>query len=487
MLIVPVAEKFSWRNPPYVTIILVILNVIVFSGFQGNDNAVMDEAVKYYFENDLEKIEFQLYLKYRESIEKPLTIPEEYKKKDRQLYTFWQIERDYKFQQLLKNEKIVKSDSPDYETWKGLKPQYYIIKKGLITDNYSFVPVEHKPVTFFSYMFLHGSFGHLFGNMLFLWLFGCILEIGCGRSLYLFTYLITGLGAVILFWLTHTGSATGLVGASGAISGLMGAYTVLFGKSRIKLFLYLGFYFNYVRIPAIILLPFWLGRELYSLFSGGPGNVAYTAHIGGIIFGAIAGYILLNFSDFKKDDVFAEEVIDKSTPLVDEALISIGKLELEKGKELLEQAISENKKNYDAYTHLLNIEKQTPGEASYHAAVKKYLIALCADEDMHHKVFDVYKEYAGLAKPKLSPELYLSLSLIFTREGEIYEAEKIITMIFNKRPDLPKIPTALLKLSEGFQKSNVEDKVIKYLELLCAKYPETLEAKLALKTLQQYT
>ena len=89
---------------------------------------------------------------------------------------------------------------------------------------------------------------------------GVVLEMGCGRILNATSYLVTGLGAVALFWLIYSDSLTPLVGASGAIAGLMGALTVLYGRKKIKMFIYLGFYFHYMRVPAIWLLPPWMGK-----------------------------------------------------------------------------------------------------------------------------------------------------------------------------------------------------------------------------------
>ena len=87
-----------------------------------------------------------------------------------------------------------------------------------------------------TYMFLHGSVGHLFGNMVFLWIVGCMLEMGLGRVKYVGLYIIGGLMAVWGYWLVYMDSTMPLVGASGSIAGLMGAYAVLFKKKKVKIF-----------------------------------------------------------------------------------------------------------------------------------------------------------------------------------------------------------------------------------------------------------
>jgi membrane associated rhomboid family serine protease len=487
MLVLPVSEKFTWKNPPYATILLVLVNIVIFAGFQSGDNEKWEKAADYYHTSGLSGIEVPLYLTFRESEGKPLTVPKEFRKtkKDEDLYLFFEMEGDGKFQEMIRKGEALPSDSPDYGKWRELRKGFQSLKNGIFSYRYRFVPAEHRPVTFLSHMFLHGSVDHLGGNMIFLWLFGCILEIGSGRLKYLGLYLVSGFFAVTFFWLTQPSDATGLVGASGAISGLMGAYTVLFGKSRIKLFMYLGFYFNYIRFPAIALLPFWLIREVHSFFFETGTNVAYGAHIGGIVSGAALGFALLKFSDFKKHDVFTEEVADKSLPLMQEALSFIGNLEFEKGRALLERAISEDGKNFDAYRHIYNMEKQNPDSDSYHAFVKRYLGVLCSEAAPHGGAYALYTDYRKLVKPRLTPEAYLSLSLVFLKEGRVIEAEEIIGMIVRKKPGLPNVPSAVLRLSQIFGKKGMDEKALEYLDILCTRYPETPEAAMALKTLKQ--
>jgi membrane associated rhomboid family serine protease len=105
--------------------------------------------------------------------------------------------------------------------------------------------------------------------MIFLWLLGCFLEMGCGRIFYLIVYLLSGLAAGGSFWLIYPHSISPHIGASGAIAGMMGAFAVLFGKEKIKIFFSLGFYFGYRQMTAIALLPLWLCNEFYQLFFSG--------------------------------------------------------------------------------------------------------------------------------------------------------------------------------------------------------------------------
>ena len=178
--------------------------------------------------------------------------------------------------------RIISLQDPEYENWTMLRRTYEEKRDKSVAFAYGLRPAQPRTTTFFSYMFLHGGLGHLVGNMIFLWILGCMLEMGSGRVLFVAIYLLSGLASAGLFVLIYPTSTIPLVGASGAIAGLMGAYTVLYGTKKVSIFYSLGFFFNTATVPAIILLPVWLANECYQLFFSGASHVAYVAHIGGL-------------------------------------------------------------------------------------------------------------------------------------------------------------------------------------------------------------
>ncbi|MDY7030386.1 MAG: rhomboid family intramembrane serine protease [Thermodesulfobacteriota bacterium] len=150
----------------------------------------------------------------------------------------------------------------------------------------SLVPV---PFTIFTAMFMHGGWIHLFSNMLFLWIFGDNVEDILGHVRYLFFYMISGIFASLFHIFTNVNSQIPSVGASGAIAGVMGAYIFLFPKARIKTLLILGILIQIVRIPAVIILGYWIFIQFLSGFaefgSQRGGGIAWFAHIGGFVVG----------------------------------------------------------------------------------------------------------------------------------------------------------------------------------------------------------
>jgi membrane associated rhomboid family serine protease len=140
-------------------------------------------------------------------------------------------------------------------------------------------------------MFLHGSWMHLLGNMWFLWLFGNNVEDAMTRPRFLVFYLISGLAAAFLQVFTDASSIVPMVGASGAISGVMGAYLILFPKVRVYTLVPLGFLLTTIALPAWAMLLYWMflqvGSGLVSLAGEQVGGVAFWAHVGGFVAGVV--------------------------------------------------------------------------------------------------------------------------------------------------------------------------------------------------------
>ena len=147
-----------------------------------------------------------------------------------------------------------------------------------------------QPLHLITSMFLHGSWMHLLGNMWFLWLFGNNVEDSMGRLRFVVFYLICGLAAAVGQVLASPDSAIPMVGASGAISGVMGGYLVLYPRVRVFTLVILGFFFTSVALPAWVMLGYWFLIQFVSglvAFGGDKGGVAFWAHVGGFIAGVV--------------------------------------------------------------------------------------------------------------------------------------------------------------------------------------------------------
>ena len=153
----------------------------------------------------------------------------------------------------------------------------------LFLYSYGLIPAEFSIATLLTSMFLHGGLSHVGGNMLFLWIFGDNVEDRVGHVRFLAFYLLCGAAAALAQTLMHPASLLPMVGASGAVAGVMGAYFVLYPRSQIVTFVF----FTFVEVPAIVFLGLWFVIQ----FLSGVGSVAATAVSGGIAFWAhVAGF-----------------------------------------------------------------------------------------------------------------------------------------------------------------------------------------------------
>ena len=150
----------------------------------------------------------------------------------------------------------------------------------------------HHWITIVSAMFMHGSWSHIIGNMIFLWAFGPEIEDAMGRGRYLVFYLVGGVVAMLAQIVADPHSTVPNLGASGAIAAVMGAFIVTYPRDRIKVVLFIFVFFRITFIPAALLIGFWFLTQL--LHAGAvahvqTGGVAYLAHVGGFVFGAVTG------------------------------------------------------------------------------------------------------------------------------------------------------------------------------------------------------
>ena len=160
--------------------------------------------------------------------------------------------------------------------------------------HWSAVPAQilsgHHWITILTAMFMHGSWSHIIGNMIFLWAFAPELEDAMGRGRYVIFYLLGGIVAMVAQIVADPGSRVPNLGASGAIAAVMGAFIVTYPRDRIKSVLFILIFVRITFIPAALLIGFWFVTQLIdagTVAHAQTGGVAYLAHVGGFIFGAL--------------------------------------------------------------------------------------------------------------------------------------------------------------------------------------------------------
>ncbi len=390
MLIFPVEQKPDWRRPPLVTLFLILANCLIFLFYQLPDNGRIDNALKAYSESGLYAQEQDLFLRhvrFEPWLRADLMASRDAGDDETVMVS---LLHDLSFDQALRDREGFSGSE-----WETKRLAVEEVRNKISYIGYGYKPSAPSIVDALVSTFLHADFGHLFGNMLFLFIFGFGLEAALGRKAYLGIYLATGFGAVGFYQIVEWNSFAYGVGASGAISGLMGAYLAVYGLRRIRFFMTLGFYFNTFTAPAIVVFPFWIGKELlYGLFSGD--SVNQWAHAGGLASGF--GLILLmkvrgfTIADTALTDGAPEK---QETPYQkDRRLLesTLSDLQLFKAMELCPRLL----KKYPGDNYLLqaawNLYEGLPDHALYQTVVDD-ILQLPAGEGDNAVVGRVYLSY----------------------------------------------------------------------------------------------
>jgi rhomboid family protein len=191
-----------------------------------------------------------------------------------------------------------------YELSFGRDVNHLVFLFGIIPARYT-SPDWHFPTSFanlflpvLTFMFLHGGWVHLIGNMLFLFVFGRSVEDRFGHLRFLLLYLLSGFGSALLHIILNPNSHLPTIGASGAIAGVLGAYFISFPRARITTLIPLFFFFWTIELPALLLLGYWFliqflaGFQMLAIQSATGGGVAWWAHVGGFVVGAAMAIIM---------------------------------------------------------------------------------------------------------------------------------------------------------------------------------------------------
>ena len=372
MLILPLQNKLSWRKPPFLTLSLVILNICIFVFYQQQDDRKLDEIYEAYNEAILAHAEAPHYIDYIER--NPMLFHVDYVEQIKQSLEehgansiAYDMALDLEFVDFLNQYKDIIWDEKDSQWWSLTRETFYQeeIKK-LSNYAYGFIPREFELHSLFTYQFLHGGWGHLLGNMLILFILGFGLERILNPVKLLILYLLTGALSAVAYSLVSTSSMTTLVGASGSISGLMGIFVGVYGLQKIRFFYFLGFAFGYFRFPALIILPIWVSNELIQHFTYINSNVAYFAHIGGLVSGGLLAFLFRQTWLKPKVDIIAQEEQSESSFKQDyqQALQLIENLKFDQAKQKfakLWQVYPEKPFLLDHLYHLYKVDEHSKG------------------------------------------------------------------------------------------------------------------------------
>ena len=332
--IFPIGNESLVRRLPYATIGLIVLNTLIWlattSAWVGQSRHLSQ------LEQQMERLE-QRFLPPLLSLQ-----PD-----------FVRMPVD-ELRRVLAESEILPRELPDYQAWRSLYQQYQELRTHTVFDRWGFSPARFSIWSIITSLFIHGNFLHLLFSMLFLWLVGCNIEDDWSWPVFLGVYGLSGLAAALLHLAAFPHSAAPLIGASGAIAGIMGAFMVRHFTTRVR-FLYFIWalirpFFGTFSVWAGVALPFWfLQQVLGARWSSD--NVAYYAHIGGFAFGALVG-MSLKFLGLEKK--YIEPMVEQSfeklklPPKMKQAHQMLEAGNTLAATALLQQAAAEDPRNLDA-------------------------------------------------------------------------------------------------------------------------------------------
>lgn len=491
---IPLNNKLDWRRPPFITVLLVLLNFIVYFGPQRMESKALEQAANFYAESSiLAKMEFPRYAEYLRQSGDPQQIKlagaiESALKQGEIHGPLHAMESDKEFQKKLSSGLIFKSADEGYAEWKEQRSKYESLKGAPFTQRWASNPSDWSPVSLITSAFLHGSATHLIGNMIFLCLFGFTVEQTLGAKRFLALYLLSGacgdLGDLLARW----GSTTIGLGASGAISGLMAAYAVLYGKQRIRFFYQLLFYFDYVKAPAIILLPAWIAHEFLQQLINSEGGIAYMAHAGGLISGAIVAYIFKKFNPQEVVVPQAKETENPADVLRERGNAALKALKLDEARNIFRKLVKLEPKNREFLNTYFNLAKTVPADEHFHRAFRYIVNCNLDDPESSKWIFDCYQAYVGTARPpRVTADIIARLTFRFARDGRLQEADRLLGMLISRDSGHAEIPNILLALLTYSIRQGHRRKAEEYQRVLNHQHGNSSQARMAEDLLRQQT
>ncbi|MFZ6049152.1 rhomboid family intramembrane serine protease [Pseudomonas sp. CR3202] len=298
MIILPADQPLDWRRPPVITLLLILLNTLIYIVYQGGDQERTEQARQLYLDGGLLNRERALFIDHLTAREKLDADQRRAVDAMRRQDLASVILRDLEFEDWLHRAPAFQADP----AWQQARQHAEAARDRISAQRFGFIPNKFSLQGLFGAMFLHGSFDHLLGNMIFLFICGFALEAALGRWVYLGLYLASGLASHLLWWALDPAWVAG-IGASGAVSGLMGMTIGVYGLRRIRFFYWLGPLIGYFKAPALWIFPAWLAKELYGVLLADD-HVNYYAHLGGLAFGFLATWLLRLSGVLRVDEAY---------------------------------------------------------------------------------------------------------------------------------------------------------------------------------------
>lgn len=440
MLIVPLHRGLSWTNFPLVTAALILVNCFVFFFLQSGDEAVFERAFEYYHANELDRVEFPAFLDWQKEHERDPRLNEAMRVAPAE-FKLQLLQADAEFVDALHASRIILPSQNNYAEWREKRDEFDRLWSESITERYKMRFSHVEPVRMFGAMFLHGGIGHLIGNMIFLALLGLLVEGALGPWLFLALYLAGGLGGQLVSLAFRWGEHGNALGASGAIAALIGAYCVLWGLRKVRVFYWFFVVFDYVRVPAIALLPFWIGWEIFNLVGNRGAHVGFDAHAGGMICGALLAVGVRKLG-WERESFLAEDELSEQRELnasrYETAMQHLGRLEVAQARTLFAEIDAEEPGRLDVSIALYRCARYGGDAGAMDRAAAKLFSFELRNRDEANQLGPVWIDYVRACgnAPRLPQNTALQFAQRCMRFGADDLAESVLRALA-RRTSLP--------------------------------------------------
>jgi membrane associated rhomboid family serine protease len=478
MLIIPVVEGLNWRRPPPVTLALIILNCLVFFLYQSFDQGKLQRAAEFYVQSPLPAVELPAFIKHLSTLpqgsrlRKALRLPPSLKPEDAvnlphqaKAFLMTAMESDAGFIKSLRSGEIIKPDEPGYAQWRTARLDFEALMDRVSAKRFGLNTAAPNAYSWFTSLFLHGDLMHLLGNMVMLFVVGVAVESLVGARWFLGMYLLGGLAGGLLFAVTHPAPGGTIIGASGAVSALMGIFTVVYGARVVNFFYWVIVFIGFRALPGIIMLPVWIASEgLQWLFRSEASNVGYMAHLGGLIGGALLGLLAMRL---RREHIVAKHEVADDSKLDEEELERatnlIRKLDFAGAATVLARVVERNPQDDELAAQLWKHARRDPASHIYHRAASVLMDADIKLPAGQRRQIEVYQDYLANAQPtpKVAPATLMRMTRILIREGLFTDAERNLVAMSKQRGSYPQFVTLCSYLADRLAELPAVDGTIK--------------------------
>lgn len=485
MFILPLHKPLNRETFPWVTMLLVLANVLVFFGLQSGDPAAFARAQAYYVGSGLGGHELPAYGRYLQRSGQGDVLAElrEEPGARRFAYVAARTVNDAAFQRALAGGGLFDS-AEQRQAWAALRSRYDALLGEVFTLRHNLRSSEWSPWRMLASAFLHGGLMHLIGNMLFLIALGLLLEGAIGPLRLLAVYLLGALGASAASLLWRWGETGGGLGASGAIAALMGAFCVVWGLRPVRFFYWFGVVFDYVRGPAIVLLPLWLGWELYNLLFSDEKGIGFDAHAGGLVTGALLGGALVLAGQtrptFMRD---GDGEAARGDDRWERAQRHLGRMENLEAERLLAELAAEQPRRFEVALARCRVARNAGQRSALRERGLELLALPAADAGQARAQQVVVQE---LAPGQLPASSGLVLARRWSELGLLAEAEALLQGLDPADAPCEAVAQAWLSLAMRHAEQNVPEGQRRILDLLVGRYadqPQAAKARFLLDNL----